>query len=88
MGFENIFTLNENRALLGTSNGYILYDLEQKQESNHEVSITSVSYQSINSDLISADIESNLINPYEFNNLEFKVNIPVYSALSQTHLSV
>ena len=41
-----------------------LYDLEQKQESNHEVSITSVSYQSINSDLISADIESNLIDNF------------------------
>ena len=83
LGFENIFPLNENRALLGTSNGYILYDLEQKQESNHEVSITSVNYQSINSDLISVDTDLNLVNPYEFNNLEFKVNIPVYSALSK-----
>ena len=83
LGFENIFTLNENRALLGTANGYILYDLEQKQESSHEVSITSVSYQSINSDLNSAAIDSALVNPYEFNNLEFKVNIPVYSALSK-----
>ena len=31
LGFENIFPLNENRALLGTSNGYILYDLEQNK---------------------------------------------------------
>ena len=57
--------------------------MEQKQESSHEVSITSVSYQSINSDLISGAIDSALVNPYEFNNLEFKVNIPVYSALSK-----
>ena len=52
--------------------------MEQKQSKSRGF-LTSV----LSRLLISADIESNLINPYEFNNLEFKVNIPVYSALSK-----
>lgn len=83
LGFENIYNLSDNKALLGTSNGYILYDLDQVIENKNRVSITSVNYQSASTGLVGANVNEILINDYEFNNFEFSVNIPVYSALSK-----
>jgi len=79
-GYENITFIKDNVYLYGTSQGYILINLDKAFSTTFEVNLNSISISSYKhgykSDLISKDEIGNLKN--KENNIEFGFSIPEY----------
>jgi AraC family transcriptional regulator, chitin signaling transcriptional activator len=77
--FENLFQLGNRNYLLGTKNGYILFDLDKIKHKEYAVSLNSAEKSTLNGPrvsipLLSEDIE---LNARE-NNLYFRYSVPAY----------
>jgi len=79
-GYENITFIKDNVYLYGTSQGYILINLDKTFNTTFQVNLNSISISSYKhgykSDLISKDENGNLKN--KENNIEFGFSIPEY----------
>lgn len=83
-GFENISHLTENKYLYGTSNGYIIIDIDKIEQKPFKVNITAVgnsSSKTIDS-LNYVDFSNDLEFDYTNNNFQFSYTTPEYRKYS------
>ena len=77
-GFENVYPLGDLKYLIGTSNGYVILDLKDKERPKYEIEITEVLKKPLNG----ADERVVLTKPSEFsfheNNVSFSYSVPDY----------
>lgn len=79
LGYENITQLSNSQYLIGTTDGYYTFNINELSFKNHRVTISDISNNKINEKLTSFSI----INPGEFtydeNNITFSYTVPEYN---------
>ncbi len=79
VGFENLLHLDNRNYLLGTTNGYILFDLDRIKDEECLVHINSIDKSRLNGSRANIPV---LAEDYKLkaqeNNLYFSYNVPVY----------
>jgi len=78
-GYENLLNLGNSNYLLGTANGYIMFDLDKIIDSESTIIINSVEKNKMNqmSEYISRHEEKYFLKAKE-KNIRFNYNVPVY----------
>jgi len=85
IGYENIKSLSPTSYLLGTLNGYIVVDLDQKEYKKYPLIINSVKNHKLNSEPKHLRIyEKGILSP-KHNNLEFSFSVPYLSKDKQVN---
>ena len=82
-GFENISFLENQKYLLGTSSGYIIIDLDRLHEKDFEISINSITVNTLNTktELLDASVFGEFENSQ--NNLQFSFSVPEYDKFAE-----
>ena len=79
VGFENLLHMGNRNYLLGTTNGYILFDLDMIKDKESPVNINFISKSKLNGNKVYIPV---LAKDYKLkareNNLYFSYNVPVY----------
>lgn len=84
-GFENIIHLKNKKQLVGTSNGFVVVDLDAlKMKPNFEISINSVKNFKTDESKINVGLAENAEFTSKANNMEFSYSIPNYDKTSIT----
>ncbi|WP_445750106.1 triple tyrosine motif-containing protein [Polaribacter sp.] len=82
-GYENIINLSEKKYLIGTTDGFLIIDLNKITEpKDFSVTIDAVFKNSIDSDKKRVDLAGNIEFPNDENNFEFTFSVPNYSKTS------
>lgn len=84
-GYENLLPIHQNTYLLGTSNGYILFNLDKYKPHNYTVWLNSVAEWRMNSEKVYLTLNGQN-DPLKStdNNLEFSFNVPVFERFNDT----
>ncbi|WP_296342343.1 triple tyrosine motif-containing protein [Winogradskyella sp.] len=82
LGFENILYLKYNLYLLGTTDGYLIIDLDRFSNKQYKISINNASYSTLKQDVLPIDISSEVKLKNKQNNLQFNFSVPDYNKLS------
>lgn len=80
-GFENIMQVNNDKYLIGNSEGYIILDISEAAINSYEVSFNEVSYSSLHNEFISLDYMNETELRNKQNNLHFSYSVPNYNKL-------
>jgi AraC family chitin signaling transcriptional activator len=78
-GFENVSNLNGETYLIGTSDGYVLIDLDKLREVDNSIMINSIQSEIAHSDAESMSLSDDLILPYDQNSIKFSFSVPEYN---------
>lgn len=84
VGYENILCLNDNEYLIGTTDGYLIVDLDKLKQNSNEIKIDHIVYNSLHNEpsrLALAD-EAQLDN--KSNSILFKYSVTDYNKFSST----
>ena len=84
VNYENIIPLNNENYLLGTSSGYMVLDLKQKNEVKYSVKINTITNGSLEhtDQLVNQSVEGDFKSAY--NNFEFSFSVPGFDKFSVT----
>ncbi len=84
-GYENLLQLHQNTYLLGTSNGYITFNLDQIKPRKYGIFLNSVEVWRQNSDKtqLAFNVPNDNLKSYE-NNFQFSFNVPVFEKFNET----
>lgn len=83
-GFENISFLENQKYLIGTSNGYIIVDLNKLPNKNYKITINSITKQSINSSPININKTTEGLFKNNENNIKFTYSVPEFDKYIDT----
>jgi len=83
-GYENISHLKDQKHLIGTSNGFIIVDLDKLKKQSFLVSINSITKHSINSRAEYMNKASNGLFENIDNNIEFTYNVAEFDKYLDT----
>lgn len=75
-GYENVTYLKDNKFLLGTSTGYVILDLDKRENKNYDITINTIENHSINSNIqevVNKDSTGVFRNNY--NNIKFTYSV-------------
>lgn len=81
-GFENILYIDDNKHLLGTTDGYLIIDLEKFVNKEYYISINNVSFSTLQRQLRLIDISKQVALKNSENNLHFNFSVADYDKLS------
>ncbi len=79
LGYENISQLSNSLYLIGTTDGYYTINLNDLVFSNKNVSISNISINKLNENLISCSITETGKFKYDENNISFNYTVPNYN---------
>jgi ligand-binding sensor domain-containing protein/DNA-binding CsgD family transcriptional regulator len=84
-GYENILNLKNDVYLIGVTNGYLILDLQKKQNpKDFSVFINSVSNFSLNTPQQSLLIKKDTVLPFRKNNMSFSFSVPNFKKVYTT----
>lgn len=78
-GYENITWLKPDHYLIGTADGYLVFNFEDLPVLNHEVYFTHVRSRKVDRIEQELPINDNPAIPFAFNSLSFEFALPTYS---------
>ncbi len=85
VGYENLLHLENKNYLLGTTNGYILFDLDKIIDKEHFIHINSIEKNKQNEKTAGVPLPA---KEYKLkaneNNISFSYNVPVFDRFTQT----
>ena len=79
LGYENISQLSNSLYLIGTTDGYYTFNINELSFKNHNVSITNISANKHNEKLASFSIAEKGSFKYDENNITFSYTVPEYN---------
>lgn len=85
LGFESLTPLNNEKYLVGISNGYLTVDLKKLPSKEHTVRINSISRKSKDSEIEKIPLNSTTIFDYSQNNLFFSYHVPVFRKYTEVN---
>lgn len=80
-GFENIIAVDIDKYLLGTSDGYIIINLEEQISNDLQVRLNSANYSSLQQNSNPIDLNSELNLKSNQNDVYFDFSLPSYEKL-------
>lgn len=87
IGYENILHIQGNKYLLGTSVGYIIFDIEKVIDNDFYVHINSIKNYDLNFQKRLVKLTSSEEFDNKFNNLEFTFSVPIFNKLNKLEYS-
>lgn len=82
-GYENIINLSEKKYLIGTTDGFLIVDLNKiKEPKDFSVTIDAVHKNSIDTEKKRVSLAGNIEFPNKENNLEFTFSVPNFNKTS------
>ncbi|WP_299366263.1 triple tyrosine motif-containing protein [Winogradskyella sp.] len=82
VGYENILCIDNNRYLIGTTNGYIIVDINRLKENSKSIKIDNISYSALHSEFIPLALNETADLSNKSNSIAFKYSITDYSNFS------
>jgi len=79
LGYENISQLTNSIYLIGTTDGYYTLNIDDLSFKNYSVSITSITSNKLNKQLVDASMSGEGEFKYDENNLTFSYTVPEYN---------
>jgi len=79
LGYENISQISNNQYLIGTTDGYYTFSINDLSFKNYTVSITNISINKHNEKLNSFSITEKGELAYDENNITFSYTVPEYN---------
>lgn len=90
LGYENIIQLTNNLYLLGTTEGYIVIDLNKFKSKPYSITINSISYSDLHRNKTDLSLTDGISLKHNQNSLHFTYSVPDYNkffpTLYQYHL--
>jgi DNA-binding CsgD family transcriptional regulator/ligand-binding sensor domain-containing protein len=83
-GYENILHLNDNKYLIGTTDGYLIIDVDKLDVSTHEIYLNNISYNSRYNEVIPLSLEDSPELKNKNNSIRFNYSITNYNKLVST----
>lgn len=82
LGFENILHLDDNNYLIGTTEGYLILDLNKLDRTAHNIYLNKISYNSRNNQFIPIDLSETISLTNNSSSIQFKFSVPNYNTFS------
>ena len=82
-GFENLHPLGEEKYLIGTSTGYVVLDMKDKEQAEHQVEITGVRKMVLNASPENVPLKEDSSFKFEENNISFSLSVPEYEKYTE-----
>ncbi|WP_264565011.1 triple tyrosine motif-containing protein [Flavobacterium sp. N3904] len=79
LGFENITQISNSEYLIGATDGFYTMNINDMSFKNYSVSITSVTSNKLNENLVNSDINTEGSFKYDDNNITFGYTVPEYN---------
>jgi DNA-binding CsgD family transcriptional regulator/ligand-binding sensor domain-containing protein len=79
LGYENITQLSNSQYLIGTTDGYYTFNINELSFKNYNVSISNISINKLNEKLTSYSISEPGKFSYDENNITFSYTVPEYN---------
>ncbi|PTM10126.1 MAG: LuxR family transcriptional regulator [Bacteroidetes bacterium] len=83
-GYENISLVSDNKYLIGTSTGYISFDMESIENKKHDISINTIAINLGNNSVKKINKTDNGIFENKENNIEFGYSVPEFEKYLET----
>jgi AraC family transcriptional regulator, chitin signaling transcriptional activator len=84
-GFENILHVANKEYMIGTTNGYVLIDLNKMTDKKYTIQINNIEKNKLNNKKIAIPISENECRlKIDENNLSFSFDVPAYDRFFQT----
>jgi DNA-binding CsgD family transcriptional regulator len=83
-GYENILFLGDDKYLIGTTEGYIIIDINKLILNPENIVLNAVSYGTLHNDLTSIDLTNEAEFKNKENNIEFNYSVANYNKLTST----
>lgn len=84
VGYENILCLEDNIYLLGTTDGYLIVDLNKLRQNSNNIKIDHISYSALHDESIQLDLNNKALLKNKDNSILFKYSITDYDKFSAT----
>lgn len=92
--FENILFINKSISLIGSEDGFIVYNRDSRFETDRMLKVVIKSVETSNKPAISSDswLETDFLDepvsiPYKFNNIRIELAVPVFESPENISLS-
>tara|TARA_R100001369_G_scaffold3117_3_gene10044 strand:+ start:606 stop:3410 length:2805 start_codon:yes stop_codon:yes gene_type:complete len=82
LGFENILHISEDNYLIGTTEGYLVIDLNKLDKTPQAIYLNNISYNSRNNKFIPIDLNQTISLSNNKSSIQFKYSVPNYNKLS------
>ena len=79
LGYENIAQISDSVYLIGTTDGYYTLNIDDLSFKNYSVSITAVTSNKLNKEIVNSSISEDGEFKYDDNNLTFNYTVPEYN---------
>ena len=83
-GYENISHLNNQKYLIGTTNGFVILDLDKIHNESYNVSINSITKYTVKKIPEIVNISKERIFKNKYNNLRFNYSVPEFEKYLDT----
>ena len=79
LGYENITQLSNSVYIIGTTDGYYTFNIDELNFKNNHVAISNISINKLNGHLISSSITESGSFSHDENNITFSYTVPIYN---------
>jgi len=83
-GFENILFLGGDNYLLGTTEGYIVIDLNKVEDRTHKIELNTVSYNSLHEKMIPLELSKHADLKNKDHNIHFTYSVADFNKFSSS----
>lgn len=83
LGFEEIKNIGEDNYLVGSSNGYVIFNESSFKKQKNELRLDNVTKSDINGIINPVSLNNEVILPSNENNLTFEFNVPIFSKFDE-----
>ena len=83
-GYENLLNIGDGNYLIGTTDGYLVIDLNKLQQNSDEIYLNEVAYRSHHNEFVPLDINKSIELENKNNSIQFKYSVPNYDKLSSS----
>ena len=80
--FENILGLGNDKYLIGTTEGYLIMDINKLEQQDLDIHLNTVEFGKMTNDLVLADLVSSVTLKNNSNNIRFSYSVTNYNKLS------
>ena len=83
-GYENLLFIGNGNYLIGTTNGYLVIDLNRLQQDSDKLYLNEVSYRTRQSEFVPIDIQKPIVLENNNNSIQFKYSVTNFDKLSSS----
>ena len=84
-GYENILRLDHSKYLIGTTEGYIVINIDKLEYNSYEINLNNGSYYSLRNEVVPLDFNNSVVLNNKDNSVRFKYSITNYNKLVSSH---